>query len=121
MEYNLAFSTKKTQVCTVLKCCALCGKLFTTINLQNHMRIHMNKANLKLLGLYEILLGTHFDHWIPVLGTPKGCPAQEQFRLFYLDPPTEHSNEDTMEKLVVPDLSPEAVEPNEEIFIESII
>ena len=40
------------------------------------MRIHMNKTNLKRLGLYEILLGKHFDHWIPVLGTPKECSHQ---------------------------------------------
>ena len=79
MEHNYALSTKNTQVFTVLKYCALCGKLFTTINLQNHMRIHMNKANLKLLGLYEIHLGTQFNHWIQVLGTPKGCPKPEQF------------------------------------------
>ena len=46
---------------------------------ENHMRIHMNKANLKRLGLYELLLGTHFDHWIPVLGTPKTQIAPEQF------------------------------------------
>merc|ERR1719319_330921 len=53
----------------------------------------MNKANLKLLGLYEILLGTRFDRWIPVLGAPRGCPALERFLFFYFDPPSEHSSE----------------------------
>jgi len=60
------------------------------------MRIHMNKANLKRLGLYEILLGTYFDQWIPVLGVPKGCPAPKQFRFFVFDPPTEHPTDPTL-------------------------
>ena len=82
----MEYSTEKKQFFTVFKYCALCGKLFTTINLQNHMRIQINKANLKLVGLYEILLGTHFDLWIPVLGTLKGGPAPQQFLIVEFDP-----------------------------------
>ena len=34
---------------------------------------------------------TLYKHWIPVLGTPKGCPKPEQFLFFEFDPPTDHS------------------------------
>ena len=64
--------------------------LFATIFEKSHEKSHWKIF--KHLGLYEILLETYFKHWIPVLGTPKGCPALEQFWFFYLDPPSEHSN-----------------------------
>ena len=64
MEQNLAFSTKITQVFTVLKYCALCGKLFKTINLQNHMRIHMNNAYMKYFLGHILTIG--FQFWEPL-------------------------------------------------------
>ena len=64
--------------------------LFATIFEKSHEKSHWKIF--KHLGLYEILLETYFKHWIPVLGTPKGCPALEKFWFFYLDPPSEHSN-----------------------------
>ena len=48
-------------------CCALCGKLFKTTALQNHISIH--KCNVKQLGPYEILR-------------------------FYIDPSEKHCNVD---------------------------
>ena len=53
----------------------------------------MNKANMKLLGLYEILLGTHFDHWVPVQGTPKGALHWSNLDFFEFDLPTQEATE----------------------------
>ena len=50
----------------------------------------MNKANMKLLSLYEILLGTHFDHRLQLLEPPRGALHKGNFDIFYLTPPTEH-------------------------------
>ena len=65
--------------------------LFATIFEESHKKSH--EKIFKHLGQHEILLGTHWNHSIPVLRAPKGCPALEQFWFFYFDPPTEHSTE----------------------------
>ena len=49
-----------------------------------------NAFSKMVLDLNDLLL---FYHWITVLGTPKECPAPQQFRFFEFDPPTVHSND----------------------------